>query len=270
LIPLGDESRIVATDVAGAGDTPASRLELTLRRGNVLASVAAVDYSGERGWGVLVVERLAAALLVRIEAVSAGEAPGLAPRLLRFADAGLPPPAFDAYDRLGGATFALYGVDPVDSADRAALYGRATDVYTHEQVLVGGGAPVAYAAKLYRFPDAAAAAAWLAAAPETLFADPGSFLDLALVEAAATVGEESRTIAYAFPATEEATTRGYRVYARVGNAVARVQLDGVPEVPLAAVEAVARAQVACLARPVCGDAPPLAPERLVPATPGAA
>ena len=273
VIAFGDESRITRTFVPGGeAGRPVARLELTVQLGALVAAVAVTDLTGKRDWGVVVVEGLAAALLARIEAVRAGEAPGLAPRLLRLDEPGLPAPVADVYDRRDGETFPLYGVDPEDAADREGLYGAATDVYTYEQVVPTSDAadvPPYYAAKLYRFPDTAAAAGWLESAPERLFEDPGSFLDLVLVEDAAIIGEASRTISYAFPASDAVTTRGYRVYARVGNEVARVQLDGEPEVTLGIVEAFARVQVTCLAAPACAEPPPVPLDRLIPATPAA-
>ena len=271
LIPLGEESRLVRTFVPGAEpERPAVRLTMTFRVGNLVAAVAATDLTAELDWGVTAVEGLAASLLVRVEAVRGGGAPGLGPRLLRFDDADLPPPAADLYDRLGGETFPLYGVDPEDAADRERLFGAATDVYSYEQALPTGatlGVPPSYVAKLYRFPDVASAAGWLEGAPALLFDDPGSFLDLAEVEEAATIGEASRTVAFAFPASDAVTTSGYRVYARVGNEVARVQIDAEPGVALATVEAFARVQVACLGRATCEEPPPVDRDRLILATP---
>lgn len=271
LVPLGDESRIVRTPLLGAASGPSpARLELTVRLGSLLAVVAVADLAGDRDWGVRVLEGLAAELVVRVEAVRAAGPPGLAPRLLRLEAPGLPAPEADGYDRRGGVTFPLFGVDPDDAADRDGLYGAAVDVYAYEQALAAGAprrVPAFYAVKLYRFPDAIAAAAWLADAPERLLADPGSFLDLALVDDAATLGDASRTLAYAFPVDEAATARGHRVYARLGNEVARVQLDGDPEVPLGVVEAFARAQLACLAAPACATPPPIPVDALVPAVP---
>ena len=264
--PVGDESRMTRTFVPGPGAaTPARRLELTFRLGNLIGAVAMVDLADERQPGIATLQALAARLLARIEAVRAGGAPGLEPRVLRLDRPGMPPPVYDVYDRIRGETFPLYGVDPEDAADREHLYGGAIDVYTYERFLTTGdvvGATPYYAVKLYRFSDSAAAAAWLEGAPEALFADPGSFLNLGLVQEAATIGEGSRTIEYEFPATDTVTTRGYRVYARIGSEVARVQLDGAPEVPLAVVESFARAQAACLAVPTCLETPPLPPELL--------
>ena len=232
------------------------------------------DFADEREWGIVAVERLAAALLARIEAVRAGAGAGLEPRLLRLELAEQPPAIFDVYDRRGGETFPLYGVDPEDAADREQLYGAATDVYTYETFVATGrvhDATPYYAVKLYRFPDAASAATWLAGAPEQLFADPGSFIDLSEVDEAATIGEESRTVAYGFPVTNVVHTYGYRIYARVGREVARVQLDGEPEVPLPVVEALARAQVACLAgTAVCPARAPVPPALVDAGTPVAA
>lgn len=270
LVPFGDESRITRTAVAGAEPgAPADRFALSFRSDNLVANVAIADLVGDREWGVLVLERLAAVFLVRVDAVRGAGLPGLAPRLLRLDDPGLPPPLADGYDRRAGTTFPLDGVDPDDAADREGLYGAAIDVYSYERTLPmrGTAVPAYYGVKLYRFPDALAAAAWLAEAPERLLADPGSFLSLAPLADAAVVGDDSRTLAYSFPASESVVARGHRVYARLGNAVARVQLDADPEAPLAVVEAFARAQVACLAATAACDAPPPVPlDRLVSAT----
>lgn len=272
-VELGEESRIVRTFVPGiAAETPARRSELTFRRGNVLGSVALSDLTNERAWGVAAVEGLAAALLARIGRVLVEPEPRLEPRLLRLDPRLAPDVDRDVYDRRGGQTFSLYGVDPEDGADRLRLYGPATDVYSYETYVSSGtnadGTPY-YAVKLYRFPDPDAASAWLRSAPEQLFADPGSFLELALVEEAGIVGDESRTMSYAFPVSDPVTTRGFRVYARVANEVARVQLDAEREVSLAQVEAIARVQVACLAMPVCADAAPI-PSDLLPSGSSAA
>jgi len=277
-LALGDETRLTRSFAAANGtERPARRLELMVRAERLVAAVSLVDLTGEREWGVAAVEGLAAALMARVETVRAGDSPNLAPRLLRVDQFDHPrwmAPISDLYDRRDGETYPLAEVDPEDAADRELLYGTATDVYSYERFLAVGALPrfaVApyYGVKLYRFPDAGAATAWLETAPDRLFEDPGSFLDLANVENAATIGDAARTIAYAFPANDSVTTRGYRIYTRVGSEVARVQLDGEPEVPLAVVEAAALAQVDCLRRPVCETPPPFAPESLVTAAPDA-
>ncbi|MDQ3780049.1 MAG: hypothetical protein M3354_05840 [Chloroflexota bacterium] len=270
-LTLGDESRLSRSFVAANGaQPPVRRMELMIRLGSLVVAVSLVDMSGERDWGVAAVEGLAVALIARVETVQSGDSPNLAPRLLRldqFGQPGWTAPIYDLYDRRDGETYPLAGVDPEDAADRELLYGAASDVYSYERFLVVGDlrqvavAPY-YGVKLYRFPDAGAATAWLETAPDRLFADPGSFLDLASVEDAATIGDASRTIAYAFPASDTVMTRGYRIYARVGRDVARVQLDAEPEVALAVVAAFAEAQVACLQSHVCEIPPPYAPEEL--------
>jgi len=271
LIALGEESRITRTFVPGAdAGSVAVQLELTARAGNLIAAVAIADLTGKRDWGVAAVEGLGAGLLARVASVQGGGAPVLAPRLLRIDRAGAPAPVYDVYDRRNGETFPLFGVDPEDAADREHLYGAASDVYSYERSLsVGTAGEIApyYAAKLYRFNDSAAAAAWLEGAPDLLFAEPGSFLDLGRVDDAPVLGDASATISYAFPASDTVTTHGYRVYVRVGNEVARIQLDGEPEVTLDVVEALARAQVACLGASACEGPPPIALDQLIAATP---
>jgi hypothetical protein len=249
---VGDASAIARRPGVDPGSgLPYRGLELVFRTGTLVAGVGVYDYAGGEP-AVAEVEALAAVVLARIERVRAGGGPGLSPRALRLGaarpEAPGPVPVYEGYDRLGGATVPEYGESAEALAARAARLGEATDAYRVVQRLPAGtaaaGDDVVYASVLFRFADAAAAAAWLAGAEERLARVPG-FTAVAPAAGAAAVGDESRAFAVDSRVGGE-DARGVVVVARVGREVAQVRLFAPQAPPLALAEELAVAQAGCL------------------------
>ena len=271
--PLGDRSELTR-DRGTTPDLgePFRSLDLTFQTGNLTAGVTVHD-NADREPAVATVEALAARLLERIAAVRAGGSAGLAPRALRLADAPAPfPYEHEAYERRDGRTLPFLDETADDRAAREASYGDATDVYTVYQAVPAEDASPDddpyYVARLLHFGDETAAATFLATAPVALVSDPGFYLTPGPVAGAPSLGDGSATLAYAFAASDVVTTRGFLVFARVGAVVARVQVDGDPEPPLAAVLGLAKAQVACLRAGACPNPALLPPALLGTVPPG--
>jgi hypothetical protein len=88
--------------------------------------------------------------------------------------------------------------------------------------------------------------------PEPMISYPGAtYANVEAVETGASIGEESRTFAFTNQLDAATAVAGYVVFTRVGDLVARIEVDSVPEAPLSAVLTLAEAQAACLAAGAC-------------------
>jgi hypothetical protein len=243
---------------------PVQNLNLTVRVGNLIADVIVEDHRNNPP-DVAEAEVLAATLLARIEAVQTDGAPGLSNLVIRPTGES----QVDTYLARDGRAIPIFGESPAQAEASRQSIGNATDVYGVERVL--GEFPYLLA-RLYRFPSAEDAASWLTEQPELTIAVPNTgYVDVTEVADAETLGEASRVFRYGFPLDATTTAYGYAVYARVGDIVARVQVDSVPEAPLASVLELAQAQVRCLQAGSCLETIPV-PAALVEsvATPEAA
>ena len=270
---IGDESEITRHLGIDPGDGRSYRaLDLTFRTGNLVAGVSLYDYLGGEP-DVAEIEALAQTYLERIEQVRAEGAPGLSNRVVRLDAPGIVP-GRDDYLRLDGVYVPYYNESPETTAFYSTFYGDAIDLYFVSQSLPAGstetgGDDVTYENYFSRFADEAAATDYLAGTEERL-AGLGGYAVEALPDAA-TIGDESRTFAITGQAGGQ-ERRGYELYARVGNEVVDILIFAQPEAPLAAVEELARAQVACLqSEELCARMPvPAALAALTPpATPAA-
>jgi hypothetical protein len=244
---IGEESAI--TRVRGRseeGDLPYSGLSLTFRVGNLVAEVVVADFTGnDPDAGEL--ESLAQTYLDRIEQVRAEGGPGLSTRIVRL-DAPDLETFRDDYLRIDGIHVPDFNSSAETFARRSNLRGAAIDVYGVSQSLPAGspefGDDVGYQSMLFRFADEAAAAEWLSQAEERV-SRYGGFAGFTLVPEAAAMGDESRTYAIAYRSGGH-QSHGYLISVRVGSEAMEVLLFAQPEAPLALVETLAAAQVACL------------------------
>jgi hypothetical protein len=229
---------------------PVQNLNLTVRVGNLVADVIVEDHRNNPP-DLAEAEALAATLLARIETVQTDGAPGLSNLVIRPTGES----QVDTYLARDGRAIPIFGDSPERTEAFRQSIGSATDVYSVERVL--GEFPYLQA-RLYRFPSAEEAANWLAEQPGLTIAVPNTgYVDVTEVADAETVGEESRVFRYGFPLDATTTSYGYAVYTRVGDIVARVQVDSVPEAPLASVLELAQAQVRCLQAGGCLETIPL-------------
>lgn len=116
----------------------------------------------------------------------------------------------------------IIGEQSQDRSAREQLYGAANDVYYLEYYLPGSADEVH---RLFRFPSAAAATAWLTSAPGALNA---SDRDVRAVPDAPMLGDQSSVYVYARALSDTQTVHGYRFFIRVGATVAVVQADSGP------------------------------------------
>jgi hypothetical protein len=265
---IGDETDLthysaITTDT----NLPYQELNLTFRVGNLVGDVYYQDFTNQMP-DTAEVEALAEKLKARFEQVAAEGAPGLSSQIIRAEAA----TDYDGYQVLDGNVIPAVGESAAAITAAREYLGEATIVYSVQQPL--GDAPY-LAVWLYQFPSAESAAAWLAGDPTAPMTLPdGSYVDVVEVADAATIGEESRVYSYGYPIDEETTSLGYAIFTRVGDTVARVQIDSLPDVPLSVVQELADVQAMCLESgdclyPVVNPAPLLAPEATLVATPAA-
>jgi hypothetical protein len=244
------------------GEQPYRSLDLTFRLGSFTAGVLIFD-NRDRDPDPATVAALAETLRQRIEAVLAGGGPGLGRQVIRLGrNVGLD--FNDAlYERRAGQTLAYLGETDEARAAREANYGGATDVYSVYQALVLGDGvnddDPYYVARLYRFPDEAAAASWLAGLPARLPEENASYEEIVPDPAAPAFGDESVTLSYVFATSQTLVTNGFLIAVRVGPLVVRVQADSRPTADSSGVRRLAEAHLVCLTGGACPpvmEAPP--------------
>jgi hypothetical protein len=244
---IGDDSEITRhLGVGSFTNLPFNSLDLTFRVGNLVAGVSLSDFTGGEP-EVAEVEAMAQIYLERITQVQAEGGPGLSTRIVRL-DAPDITASRDDYAVLDGVIAPDYNQTAESAAEKLARYGAASDVaFVIQRFPSGGegsGDDVYYRSDIYRFADDAAATDWLTRSEERL-ANLSGVVSFTPVPDAATLGDESQSFAIERVSSEQ-ETRGYLIYARVGNEVAETRLFAQPEAPLAVAEELAQAQVACL------------------------
>ncbi|MBW3633162.1 MAG: sulfatase [Chloroflexi bacterium] len=271
---IGDRSEVTRFRQSSENGEPYRALDLTFQVDNLVAGVTVGEFHG-REPDLATVEALAERLLERVRLGQASADPGLSNLALRLGGPDIETRS-DEYGRISGQTFPNYSETPDEFADRTQRYGDAVAVYgVGQSIPVGGPArtdDTRYFVSLYEFGSERDAVGWLQdgvaraeLSPNVIAATP--------VAGAAVIGDASATLAIATERGGAGTARGYLVEVRVGARTAQVQLLGVPDVPLAPVEELARSQVACLQAGACpGYASPPAslpqPAATPEATPG--
>ena len=158
-------------------------------------------------------------------------------------------------------------------ATREVQYGVATDVYSVYQALIAGDAEPDddpyVVIRLYRFPDDISASNWLAALADNLRGQSDEYPEVTTLVGGLSGAEESVSLGYTYNASDTLVTQGFLVAMRAGPIVARIQVDGVPQPPIGAVQEMAEAQARCLSDPsggACTTVFPI-PTSLLPALP---
>jgi hypothetical protein len=172
IVPIGDNSRLSRAEIPYEnieGTYP--ELRLTFRTGHLIASVAISDDMGEPD--LAAVETLANQLMEYMVRVTTEGGPGLSRKVLRYEDDNALRGNYDGYNlingtpivRSSGSSDALKTVQATAAAGAGALDGYKLSYY----LVADYGAWVAdYGNMIYRFPDQAAAAAWLDVLPNQL------------------------------------------------------------------------------------------------------
>ncbi len=287
---IGDEALITSYTSPEPTDGETSyELALIMRSGNVIidaglwaqapveeaapaaAPAAAGDLHSPAG-SVEELEAIGRRALANIAAVRAGSAPNLPALLLRLGDNPLEAASnyTEGYRLLNGDVLPYYaGRDDDLIADPAMLTG-ATAAYELEEMFQSGEDEgphdVYFLTRLFAFPDAGAAHAFMASRPDALAAggfaktaDAAPGAEQTLLPGEVTdLGDESLAFSFvrAFTDAERQYT-GHEVYVRVGATVAALSLEAPPDVPLQVVADIAAAQAACLEAGACSAALPV-------------
>lgn len=271
--PIGDESVVFGPERDSDGSYFTRSVKF--RIDNIVAGVTVAK--GRSAPSDSQVESLALTFLDRIEQVKREGGPSLSTQLVRPESNGVTPdsvvPHTDNYIRLDGANFSLLSLEEGENRFPEPLYDEAADVYFFDQSLLTGDEgtsdDVDYTNILLRFPDEAAAKAWLANGQERVAAF-GAWAEWKVtpIPSAPTIGEESVTFAI-----EGESRDGHLIYVRVGRVIAQVHILARPGTPvLEGVQELAMAQAACLrAQELCDPVPVPASlvQDTVPATPPA-
>lgn len=254
---FGEQSELTADRGTSAVDgRPFRSLDLTLRVGNLVAGVTLISYgSGPNGEvDQVAVEALGETLEARLLEPPAA---GLGTSVVRFVEGGRGAVATydDAYYRIAGSDVPLAGETTEAAERRTGAYASASDVYQLWQGIdVGSAAGVLYGVTSLRFPDEAAATAWLDALPTTLVENP-FYANLRPVEVA---GATHQTVAlrYVSGGGSPDAPHAILVAVRVGSVVSRVHLvpqGRLSDIPLADVQPLADLAVACLTGGECPE-----------------
>jgi hypothetical protein len=256
-LELGDATRIAEVTVPAGGpvDRDTQALQLTFLTDDVVALIQIGNVTVDELPDVEQFEPVAEALLERIEAVRAGEGPGLGALVQQVEFAGQAP-TLGYYRRLDGVT--TRRASETEEAAISLTGEEAEHVYFHQQ---GGPSPDAaggdllYIVYLYAFGDADAAEAFVEDAEDFL-------LESRRVEEAQTVdlddpvGDSAVGVEFSGATSAGRPYVATGIFAQVENLVARVSissLDGDEAPPLGPVEALAGGQVACLEAGECPD-----------------
>src|SRR5918995_5123350 len=255
---IGDRSEITRFRHSTDNGEPYWALDLTFQVDNLVAGVTIGEFGGSEP-DLETVEALGELLLAKVRLGQAGGGPGLSNVILRLEGPDIETRS-DEYGRLDGQTLPNYGETPEELAERAGRYGDALVVYGVGQSIARGSPArtddTRFGVLLYQFASERDAAGWLESGVERAEQTPNVIAAIPVV-GAATIGDASGTLAIATERGGAGTARGYLVEAQVGERTAQIQMLGIPDVPLATVEGLARAQVACLQTGSCpGQAPP--------------
>jgi outer membrane protein assembly factor BamB len=258
-LPIGDRVEIRSDMDPNVG----TRLVVAFREGNLIGSVEVTAYGSGDQPAVDLALLLARQLKARFDAELSAKLPGLADEALHLASLSSPA-QYEGYSRKDGETLAEWGESPENFADRGKAYSNAVDVFSFDQEIATAskdGVQPFYGDRLYRFPDEKSAQKLLDRMPQFLAEDSansnGAF-DAQLVDDATTFGDDSLTFAIQ-EQSNAGTSYGYRVYVRVGADISRLQIETETGAIIDHVEAIAKAQTACLKVGSCAAAeqPPL-------------
>ena len=266
--PFGDQSELTADQgTSGIDGRPFRSLDLTFRSGALVAGVTVISYGAAATAPVVAeVEALAGMLEARV-----GEPPeggGLGIAIARFGGDRHEIATYDdAYYRITRENVPLTGESLSAAAIRIASYAVATDVYQLWQGIdVGTAGGVLYGVSALRFPDEAAAAAWMDDLGTILGENP-FYGDLRTAELPGDLPYPAVAMSYVSGGGSPDSPRAVLVVVQSGSAVARVHVvpqGRLSDVPLAAVLALAEIQANCLGNGACSELTELPADLIVP------
>jgi len=250
---VGDEALAFRGAFTDPNQGAYQEVRLLTRTDRFLIDLSLWDFTGDApstsevvSVASVLVERLAAA-----EPSAASESPALGIAVPRLTGEDVST-SYDYYTRANGEEIRTDGVstsqlrsnqqfyDDLGNTDRYYYYGWTVrsedDDQPYGSLLI----------ELYRFSDEDSADAYLQTAPEDwVAARSAPYHDAEIVDDAAEFGDGSALAAYEYD-YDWGTVPGYRVWLRVGDQLAAMEIDGDPALTVADAERMAAAQVACL------------------------
>ncbi|MDQ3043857.1 MAG: hypothetical protein M3R06_01720, partial [Chloroflexota bacterium] len=221
-------------------------LNLTFRIGNLVGDILVAD-SRQAQPDVDFILSLGEIMLSRLD-TGRSDTPGLSFATLRLVGDPTSADQLDAYTRLDGVTVPLVSDTAATFAERETAYSNALDVYEIRHGLnLSGDIPPYYHVTLSRYSTARLAAAAIANPPAST--ELTGSVETNPLPGARTFGDESLTYTYVVTHADGSQSEGFQIVARVGELVTQLEVDGLPAVPLAIVEALAERQVACMETP---------------------
>jgi hypothetical protein len=234
-------------------------LDLDFQTGSIVAQVTIVDLTGHSP-PTSEAEDIGADLEERIAAAVEDGAPGLGPTVLRI-DADPLVVSWDYYRRLDGETRRDYNETTAsfESADDFMARLDVVDYYSFSQNLPAvdeDKPPYRYVGELFQFEDEDAAAKYVDDRPSA-FAESvqAGYTNVELAEDAEAFGDQSVLVSFDTVLNDDDEGSGFSYFVRTDDLVMVLEVSGVPDAPLAAVEVLVKAQLACLEAGACAWAP---------------
>jgi hypothetical protein len=255
---FGEQSELTSEQgISEVDGRPFRSLDLTFRVGNLTAGVTLIVYrAGPEGAPDLaVVETLGEVLESRLLA-PAVDGMGLGTTIARFGGDRHEVTTYDdAYYRIAGNDIPLADEAAEDAERRVDTYADATDVYQIWQGIdVGSADGVLYGVTALRFPDEAAATAWMGSLQAMLGENP-FYGGLQPVEVADST-HQTVALRYVSGGGSPDAPHAMLVAVRVGAVVARVHLvpqGRLSDIALADVQPLAEIGATCVADDACPE-----------------
>ena len=252
---IGDQAGLFRVSGTSTNGEPYRWLDLVFQSGPVVAQVSIVDFTNDSP-PVSEAERLGADLADRIGAVLEDGSPGLGTAIQRI-DAEGTSIYWDWYRRLDGETRRNYNEtdNAYEANDENYDDVGVVDHYVFVEDLPAEDPddPVySYYAELLQFEDEDAAADYVQEQPQAFVESPaGGYSNVEIVDDAESYGDESTVVSFDSVRLDDSEASGFAAYVRSEDRVIYVEINGVPDVPLAAVETLVEGQVVCLEDGAC-------------------
>jgi hypothetical protein len=256
---VGDASFMTHLLVTNPGDDkPSNQVDLTLRRGRIVASTGLIVFNPEpvatpvpvAPEVIDLIEAMAVRLLERIDRTIAGDSPNLSNRIVRLSDDVGLALSTEGYRRLDGDDPSYYGGYQDDFPGEGAA-NTAVTAYELNQGIAHPGDPY-FVVRILEFVDADGATAYLDEVQSRGLSPAGTPAET--VAGAATIGDASLTIAYEAEFEPGQVVAGYAVYVRVEATAFMLLVESAAQAPdLAVVGSLAETQARCIQSDDCPE-----------------
>jgi hypothetical protein len=252
---VGDQSTYFRTSGTASTGEAYRWLGLVIQSGPLVARVVIVDFTNDSP-PASEAERIGADVVERAEANQEDGEAGLGNVALRLAGDGVTY-SNDWYRRLGGETRPWFGESEANREADDDWYEEngQEDVYWLNQSIPAqdeDDPPYGYVVDLVWFEDEDAAETFADEQPSRFAENPPTdYADVEEVEDAEELGDQSTLVSANVTRADGSEGTAYQYFVRVGEVMAILQLNGVPDVPQAVVEELAAAQTECLEAADC-------------------